>query len=76
MAGNYTSILGNIKYIRENVNLPDVIFRACELYQELRGLDINSLAQINLAKLRNREIIKKPKSQKGRIFHKIMKKFM
>jgi hypothetical protein len=51
MGGTYGSVLTAIKSLREKVNLSQVIFRAFELYQELRGCDINSMAQLNLAKL-------------------------
>jgi uncharacterized protein YprB with RNaseH-like and TPR domain len=75
LAGTYSSVLTCIKKIRENINYNDTIFRAFELYHEFRGLDVNTMAQYNLKQLEKKEL-RKSKSEKPKIFQKLMKKFI
>ena len=41
----------HLRRIREHIKLNDVIFRAAEMYHEMKGVDISALAQNNYKKL-------------------------
>jgi hypothetical protein len=51
MVGGYSSVLTCIKTIRERVDYTEAIFKAFELYHEVKGLDMNTMAQYNMRKL-------------------------
>ena len=48
MASDYGEVMVILKHVREYISLPDVLFRASELFHELRGSDVSSLANQNL----------------------------
>ena len=55
LSGSYSSILTCIKNIKDCVDSNQTTFRAFELYHEMKGLDVNTLAHHNLQKLNKRE---------------------
>lgn len=48
MKEDYSKILTHIKRIRDHVNISNALFRASEMYHELRGMDVGGIAQRNL----------------------------
>ena len=77
MTGDYSSILGHFKNMREHINMADTIFLAFELYHELKHSDINERAQKNLLKLRRKEKKEEKEKEKKKGGHgKMLKGLM
>lgn len=43
-----------MKHIREHINLGNALFRASEMYHELKGMDIIGMAQRNYDKIHHK----------------------
>jgi hypothetical protein len=54
MKEEYSRVLGYIKHIRDHINLSNALFRASEMYHELKGADIISMAQRNYDKMHHK----------------------